>query len=350
MFQLTLAKRNKIAPSSIFYLLFVSKAAELLTTGQQGQPWYLTKEFLPAMLIAVPLSVLLCVPVIMCVKYRKNPLKSKIISRIYSLYFLFIAGANGYRLYSFSGEVLGTKLTGMLFAVILTVCAGYCASLGIEAIARFSSFAFLIFMCGVLLLFLMNLGVADIINIYPLIFSKGSIFHNSLVIACSFSELAVILSLTQSVNGSMTKSYIAFDVSILIYAFVMLALAFAVLGDAFFYRNLPVFTLAQTATFGGIERLDAVFTAIFTFGIFLKSTIYIFCAAKCFAMKNNARAVVLSTLICTAFIFVVKYSETLADVTGIATVTLFAVFCLAIPTIALIFKKRNYGDELIEII
>ncbi len=345
---LTQAKRNKIASLSIFYILFVSKAAVIITTRQQGQGGYMTKDILAALLLSIPVSLLLSIPVIMCVKGGKNPLKNKFVSRLYSLYFIFIAGVNAYNFSVFASEVLGNFSKAVLFAVLISICAAYCASLGIESIARFSAFAFVIFSVAAALLCLLNINALDGINVFPLFFSSKTILRDTFVISCSFSELAVFLTLVPFTKSREVRCFVFFDVSMLVLSFVMIVFAFAVMGEGFFLFDYPVFALSQTAGMGGLERLDALFTSTFTFGIFLRSVTALFCASKSLELKDNKRAVVITCGASVLLSFLMSRLEPLNDVKSGVSVALFIAFCVVIPLLSLMLRKRNAGDELIE--
>ena len=83
-------------------------------------------------------------------------------------------------------------------------------------------------------------------------------------------------------------------------------------------------------------------------GVFVKAVTALYCACSCikrefkrnFAFASSAVAFVLS-------VFMLNFANG-KGVDYRMTLSLFLVFSVIIPTLTLIFKKKNYGDELVK--
>ena len=113
-------------------------------------------------------------------------------------------------------------------------------------------------------------------------------------------------------------------------------------------RNFPFYSLFQISKFGNFERLDVLHISFWIMGVFVKAVTALYCACSCikrefkknFAFTSSAVAFVLS-------LFMLNFANG-QEIDYRMTLSLFLVFSVIIPTLTLIFKKKNYGDELVK--
>ena len=294
-------------------------------------------------------TLLLSLPAIYCYKKHKNPFDIKWVGFFYSLYFIFIAGINISRFSYFASTTLNPNSQAWMFSIIVAACAFYGAYLGIEGLSRFSAFGFSLLVASILAALILNLQNYQEINLYPVIRnSNDEMINNILTMTGNSTELALFLCLSKKVNGRAVKPYVWSLIASFFSLFVLVLFVNAVMGDAASLQVFPIYTLFQYAKIGLFERIDVLYISFWIFGIFTKSVLLIYCSGIAFRpMKKSTKCVISASL---AFIVSLIFTElvqvnTLPQIVNFAP---FAVFGVIIPLLALIFKKRNYGDELVE--
>ena len=88
------AKKNKVAPVSIFFLLYISRIVVSLTSAQLVTTGKMKTDILISICIAMFVTLLLALPAVLCYIKHKNPFDVKWIGLLYSIYFIFLAGVN----------------------------------------------------------------------------------------------------------------------------------------------------------------------------------------------------------------------------------------------------------------
>lgn len=346
---MTNAEKNKIAPFSIFCLLFVGRVSLSLTYIQSVSANVLAGDMLISIVLAMAFSVILALPVIFCCKKNKNPFDIKWLGILYALYFVFTAAVNVSRFAYFASTTLNPDARAWMFGLIMVLAATYAAYLGIEGIARFSSFALIFFMIAALSVIFCNLYDFNEINLYPVIVNKPvTIAKNTFLLTTNSIEIIMFLCLTKRVNGNAVKQMVFSILASFLTLFILIYILLAVMGDSASMKPFPLFTFFQLARIGNIERIDAFQISFWLFAVFLKVGLLIYCASisvKALKQKNKCIVFGLAT-----FIIALVLSKTIIAV-GISPLILgvvFLVFSVLIPLLTLIFKKRNRGDELIE--
>ena len=83
--------------------------------------------------------------------------------------------------------------------------------------------------------------------------------------------------------------------------------------------------------------------------VFVKGVTSIYCACVSFSKNTDRTNCFFTSLITFALsIVLLRFSE-YESVTLNISIMFFVAFCVVIPILTLIFKKKNYGDELVKI-
>ncbi|MCC8073016.1 MAG: spore germination protein [Clostridiales bacterium] len=350
---LTFSKKNKIAPISIFYLLYISRMVVTLTDIQSLSIGSVSTDVLISLVLSLGITVLLSLPAIFCCRFNKNPFDVKWVGFFYSLYFAFLAGVNISRFSYFASTTLNPDSKPFIFALIIAVCAFYSACFGVEAIARFSSFAFILLILAVLAVFACNIKSFDEINLYPVIQSdRSDIIKKAFIFSSNTSEAAVFLCLNKKVNGNAIRPFVRAISAAYLTIFVLVLFVMGVLGAGASLQTFPIYTLFEMSKIGNYERLDVLHISFWILGVFLKSVLLTYCSA--ISVKTE-RKIKHSYKCLVSIVFTFALSLYLTQSTVYETVLPniimlpFLIFCVIIPICTLIFKKRNLGDELVEI-
>ena len=343
------AMRNKISPLSLFYILFICRITVSLTSVHSVSTTEINSQALISYIIAMLMTVIFSMPALFCYKMNKNPIDVKRVSKFYYVYFLLLGAISVSRFSYFASTTLNPETQSWLFALVICVCAFYGATLKIESLSRFSAFAFVLLSLAILSVILCNFNTFNDINFYPIITDNGNdILKNALVFSSNTSEIALFLVLFPRVNGKCTRPFVRFVCFSFLTVFVLLYSAVAVMGDSISIRNFPFYSFFQISKFGSFERLDVLHISFWIMGVFVKAVTSLYCACSCinrnfkrnFAFVSSFAVFVLSVLM-------LNFTNGQGVDYRINLVSFFA-FCVIIPILTLVFKKKNYGDELVK--
>ena len=343
------AKRNKISPLGLFYLLFICRIAVSLTSVHSVSKSEITSSTLVSYVLSILLTVLLSLPVIFCAKTGKNPIEIKAFGKMYYAYFIVVGALSVSRFSYFASTTLNPETKGWIFVLIICICAFYGVFLGVEAITRFSAFCFSLLLIGILSVLFCNFNTFNEINLYPIEMDDFSnTFQNSLTFATNTSELAVFLCLYPRVNGKVERTFVRSICLSFVAVFMLLYVALGVMGSSITLRNFPFYSFFQISKFGNFERLDVLHISFWILGVFIKAVVSIYCACVSFDKNISKKNTFITSLITFALSLVMLKFSQYESVTLNISMLLFAVFCVVLPILTLIFKKKNYGDELVK--
>lgn len=343
------AQKNKIAPISIFFLFYISRIVVTLTCVQSVTSNMLKPDVLISIVFSLGISLIALLPILYCYKMHKNPVDVKVVGLLYALYFIFMAGIDISRFAYFASTTLNPDAKAALFIVIIGVCMMYAALLGIEGLARFSAFGFVLMLIAVASVFICNVKNYSEINLYPVISNQtDTILYNSLTMAARNTEIILFLPLIKRVNGDAVKPFVGAVCASILTVFLLMLFIFGVMGASAALHSFPLYTLFQLAKLGSFERIDVLHISFWIFGIFIKTSLFIYCASICIKPFTQKTKCIASAVLSVAAAFAVSLTTVVGDVKPVVHTILFAVFAVGIPVLTLIFKKRNRGDELIE--
>ena len=104
----------------------------------------------------------------------------------------------------------------------------------------------------------------------------------------------------------------------------------------------------QISKFGTFERLDVLHISFWIMGVFVKAVTALYCASSCISKKPKRSFVFASSFIVFVISVLILKLSGGQGVNYEFTMILFFVFCVIIPLGTLVFKKKNYGDELVK--
>ena len=346
---MTLAKRDKIAPVSIFFLFYISRMVVSLTSIQSVTTGLMKTDILVSIILSMVCVLVLSAPVIYCIKKHKSPFDIKWIGFLYSLYFIFIASVNISRFSYFASTILNPDSRAWLFCVVVAVCAFYGAYLGIEGLSRFSAFVFALLVLSIGTALAFNIKNFEPVNLHPAITNDTqTILKNVAFITSGTPEIAAYLCLSKKVNGCANRSFARSVCMSFLSIFLLFFVLIGVMGDGASLQSFPLYTLFQLAKTGIFQRIDVLYISFWIMGIFVKAVLFVYCASISFKpMKNRTKCAVSAVLAAVASIIFTQFVQI-----GEAPIWIYAVpflvFCVIIPVLCLFFKKRNLGDELVE--
>lgn len=342
------AKSGVISQSQFFFLIFVSRTVVSFTYVRAISVGNLSTDILLSFAMSYAAALLFSLPAVLCLKNRKSPLNSKIMSLIYSLYFLVFTAVNVGRFSYFASSRMNPRISLLFFAFLILAAACYCAYLGIESIGRFASFCGVILILVILAATVLNLDKFNVLNLYPIYGnSREDIFYNTAVFTSNTIEPLLLLSLGDKVNKNPSKPYF-FGVSLaFLSVLVLLAFCCGVLGAGADFRSFPIFTLFQLASFFNTSRMDIIHTAFWVLGVLLKCSVLVYCCVECFKKPNRKKRSIISSAVAFLFTVLIYYAAQgyIADYSKIVIVVLFVLLAVIVPTLWLIFSKGEDKNE-----
>ena len=346
---MTKYKKGKISPFSLFAMFVVSRVLVVFTVCNVTSLGNYSSDLLISVGLGLVLSVILSLPAVYLVKKKRNILEQKWLSILYGIYFLFLGAVSIGRFSFFASMELNEETQSLFLATIIIICCMYAAWLGVEPISRFGSFIFVVTVIGIISV--VGFGMTDfsVLNLFP--FTQNStqdILINSLSFACETSEILLLFVLAPDVNGRIEKPFYWS----MVLSFVVCALLFffslGVLGNTASLSSFPFYELSQISKFDESERLDSVYTAFWIFAVFLKGTLFVYSAAKCFKIKGRSKGCVASGIGTLLFIWIIAEFRFFLRVQNWFIIIPFLAFAVVIPVLFLVFRKKSKGEILLE--
>lgn len=347
--RILISKRDKISPTGLFFILFISRVVVCLTNVQSLTFSTLSSDILISFVLAFAFTLLLCIPAVFCIKKHKNPFDVQWIGALYFLYFIFVGAVNISRFSYFASTTLNPDEKAWMFALFITVCAFYGACLGIEALSRFSFFAFVLIMLAIFVVVLSNIRQYEEINLYPIITDSNTmILRNALNMSSNSAEIAVFLCLADKINKTPVKSFGASVSASYLTVFIILLFVFAVLGDGASSNSFPVYTLFQVTKITAFERLDIIHISFWIMAVFIKAVLFIYCACVSIKKFKNIHKCIIAAAATFGVSLVFISTGMGGNVSPEVLLIPFILFCAAIPLAVLIFKNKNKGDDIVK--
>lgn len=336
-------KKGKIAPVNLFFLLFVSRAIIGFTVSSAALKSRYSLDLAYSTLIALFLTALVSLPAVLCAVSGKSVMNNRVLKVFYGLYFIFSGAVNISKFAVFSSTELNQNAKIAVLAGFMILACTYAASLGIEAISRFGSMVFVITLIGFAGLIAEGAGDFSYLNLFPVTQNSGeSILRNIIFSVCSTNEIVLFIALAPKINGKTTRPFYFSMAASYIVVMLLIAFTVGVLGDTASLSAYPLFEMSQLSKLGSGERLESIFTALWIFAVFLKVTLFLYCAGESFSCRKKWVKFTACGLAMFAVSAVFLYGSALAGNQEIILYPLFAAFAFILPLLYLIFgRKRN---------
>jgi len=300
---------------------------------------------------AVSLLVLLAIsfPALYAVSSRINILDKRPVSYAYGIYFTYLGAVSVGQFVTLAIADLDKNSRALFLAALIIAACVYAASLGVEAVSRFSSLILAVTVIGILMVIVCSVSDFSLINLFP--FTRNStkdIGMNSLSFLCDSNEIMLLLVLAPHVNGKVKKPFYFAVISSFAICIVLMLAAVGVLGDAASLAAFPFYEFSQVLKLSKTERLDAIFTAFWIFAAFIKTSLFIFGASVSMKPVKQKSMCVLSGMLMFVFVWLIIKNDYFINSERIISAGLLVLFGVAVPLIVVLFKKKSKGEKLLE--
>lgn len=334
------SQRGKISSSQLFFVLFVSRIVVTLTYVQTVSVGKLSSDFLFSIALSFVFTMLLSVPIILCLKSNRE----SVIPIAYSLYFIWLSAINISRFSYFASSRISVNSSMIFFIIAIVASACYCAIMGVEGISRFGSICGVILLITVTVVLIFNVHNLNMINYYPVeTNSKMDVVKNALVMTSNSAEPAVLLIMSDKINGSKFKPLLASIGASYLTVFLLILFVVGIMGASATLQAYPIFSLFQMASVGSFSRLDMLHTAFWVLALLLKISVLIYATSLTTkGLTHVKKCVFISGLVAVASILVVVvFGTAIVQITKYVSIASFAVFVVILPIITLFVRRKT---------
>jgi spore germination protein KB len=158
----------------------------------------------------------------------------------------------------------------------------YGAYKGIEALGRASTIIFFFIISALIILLCTLIPQADLLNVEPITMHDSKdvaeIAVNMISKNSCIPALAILLPFTR---GNSKKGIVWWAVAVYLSTALLILIITAVLGDYLETQIFPVYSITALASLGVTERLDGLFLGVWTAGMFLKVSLFMYLLSAC---------------------------------------------------------------------
>lgn len=281
-------QKNMITAPQLFSILFLCNIIIGITynlpMAKSSNMW----DHILSAVVALFANIILILPIYKL--YKMNPTMniadncavnfkkfSALFLIIYGLYYLF---ASCYTLSLFNifvRDVVNPDISLFMLSLCVILAASYAACKGIEGIARACSVILFIICVSIIFITFTLVPQIDLMNYSPLLFNgftdaaNGTIYLISLLFYVPLA--AVIIPFAK---GNVKKTLITTSVSIYLLFIFAAVIVTGALGEYLKTQSFPIYTATSVAEIGVFKRLDAIYLGIFTTGLFITISLFLF--------------------------------------------------------------------------
>ncbi|MDE7389559.1 MAG: spore germination protein, partial [Lachnospiraceae bacterium] len=184
---------------------------------------------------------------------------------------------------------INSDISFIVFLAVTVVCCYYAGSRGIVSIARSGSLFLLLTVVSLLFIgtsLSYKINILNYSEIY-LTSARDIVSNTMLLIGQAFCVPAVFLFSHQT-RGSLGKSIRLWAVLSYVAVAVIGFVSYGVLGEYLHLTPFPFYTAAQLTEIGAFQRLDALFLAVVTIGLFINVSLSMYALRE--TVQSSMRA------------------------------------------------------------
>lgn len=268
-----MTRTNKISSSQLFCLLLLSRGVLSIAHGAFSSSGDIQTASIAAAIAAV-LSLLISIPVLCLGSKGRESLKSgagRIISGIYAVYFFYIICVTMTLFTVMRAETSGLRISIIILPLLMIAAAIYGSYKGIEAISRTGTLILFAVAAAFALLCISLSSKCNALNLAPIgSYKISDIINETIIMLGEQSCIPAIIFIYPHIKGSVKKSVILWIVAVFVCIGALALFIASILGDYGSSQSFPVYSWARLSSFGVLQRLDSLFSAIWTAGVFVR--------------------------------------------------------------------------------
>lgn len=275
---------NQIRASQLYIILFISRSILLLTVNNVMSDGENLQDYIISTLLALTANFVFVIPVYFIMK--KAPEKDifqisadcfgkwgKVVSVFYGLYFLIMISYYLGFFLLFMSNVMEPYVSLELISLCVVIVACYAAWKGIETIARTATVLTVVVVAGLLFIIVTLIPEINTLNYLPFC-DKGpdQALKGAALLLSRSSGLAALMLLLPKTKGHKKTGFVLWNITIALLMVGMLFVIVGALGGYLNYQLFPVYSAASFADAGVMERMDALFIAMWIGALVIKAS------------------------------------------------------------------------------
>lgn len=349
--------KNQVTAKQFFSLLYISLLSTVFMYLSSPNIKLSQTDTLLRPFVFMVVALVVGVPILLIYKrhkelelnrqYIKKSAFLKLVAIIYAVvYFISIVKTIARFDLFVSSEVFPNADMFIFLVAIIFVCALLSLS-GLGALSR-SALIFLVLVGGATVVVMISLREEiDILNFTP-IFQNGvkSFAEDGFIFSAQALEIGAITFFLPHINGNIKKTFIGWSVLSAVSFSVIFLFVVGSLGVFADTQLFPTYTAVSLASFGLLERIDALETGVWIICAVEKLALYFLIAANAvsYAFKGASQRVVTAVCFVLATLFSVIISRNIEHFSFLSSnllaIVLFVVVAVILPVSLAIYVRR----------
>lgn len=196
---------------------------------------------------------------------------------IYGLYYLF-AGCYTLSLFNiFVKDVVNPEISMFTLTLCVILASSYAASKGIEGLARSCTIILFIICIAIIFIIFTLVPQINIMNYSPLLYNGFKDAANGVIYLVSLSFYIPLFSIVAPfAKGNIKKILLTTCTFIYIFFILVVVVVTGSMGEYLKTQSFPIYSATSVAEIGVFRRLDAIYLGIFTSGLFITISLFLF--------------------------------------------------------------------------
>lgn len=268
-----MAQKNKISSAQLFCLLLISRGVLSIASGAFSGAGNIQSSSIAAIAAGI-ISIIISIPALYAANGGREILRSgfgRVVSGIYALYFFYAICITLTIFTVMRAETADARISFIILPLLMIITAVYGAYKGIEAISRTGALILFAVASAFLLLCLSLFPKSSMLNLAPAgALQINDIISETVIMLGEQSCIPALIFLYPNIKGSVKKTVILWIFVVFLCIGSLSLFIASILGDYAQSQPFPVYSWARLASFGVVQRLDSVFSAIWTAGVFIR--------------------------------------------------------------------------------
>lgn len=306
----------RVSVGQLFVMLYISRMVINVTYSSYNADTSTLRYGMLSSVFALVATLLMSVPVFIMFKtsngrtitdnsYLLFKKWGAIIAVVYGLYFLWVLINTLTQFNIMVTNVLNPTASVFILSLAVITASMYGAYKGIEALGRASTIIFFFIVIAMIILFCTLIQQTDFLNVEPITIqdSKG-ISEIAFSMISKNSCIPALAILLPFVKGNSKRGVVWWAVAVYLSTALLILIITAVLGDYLETQIFPVYSITALASLGVTERLDGLFLGVWTAGMFVKISLFLYLLSACVKRIFGETISRWSILICGALVLI----------------------------------------------
>lgn len=315
----------RVSVCQLFIMLYISRMVINVTYSSYNANTSTLRYGMLSSVVALVITLVMSVPVFLMYKtsngrtvtdnsYLLFKKWGSIVAIIYGLYFLWVLINTLTQFNIMVTNVLNPTASVFILSLAVVIASMYGAYKGIEALGRASTILFFFIIIALIILLCTLFPQTDYRNIEPVTLQDtGSVTAIALSMISKNSCIPALAILLPFAKGDCKKGIVWWATAVYLSTALLIMIIIAVLGDYIETQIFPVYSITALASLGVTERLDGLFLGVWTAGIFVKISLFMYLLSACVKRIFGDTISRWSILICGALVLGISLAISTKD-------------------------------------